>query len=86
MSNKQHQLDAKVVLTDFLQQVDSLNIHPKSKLLLYQKYVLSKFSWHFTVANISKTWVIQNLQYTLIAYICIWPDPPISATISLLIL
>ena len=32
MSNKQHQLDAKATLTDLLQQIDLLNIHPKSKL------------------------------------------------------
>ena len=82
MSNKQHQLDAKATLTDLLQQIDLLNIHPKSKLLLYQKYVLSKLSWHFTVADISKTWVIQNLDNTLISYVRIWLDLPISATIS----
>ena len=82
MSNKQHQLDAKATLTDLLQQLDSLNIHPKSKLLLYQKCVLSKLSWHFTVADISKTWVIQNLNNTLISYVRIWLDFSISATIS----
>ena len=82
MSNKQDQLDAKATLTDLLQQIDLLNIHPKTKLLLYQKYVLSKLSWHFTVADISKTWVIQNLDNTLISYVCIWLDHPISVTIS----
>ena len=82
MSNKQLQLDAKATLTDLLQQIDSLNIHPKSKRLLYQKYVLSKLSWHFTVADISKTWVIQNLDNTLISYVRNWLDLPISATIS----
>ena len=40
MCNKQPQLDAKAALTDLLQQIDSWNIHPKSKLLLYQKYFL----------------------------------------------
>ena len=82
-SNKQqHHLDAKATLTDLLQQIDSLNIHPKSKLLLYQTYVLSKLSWHFTVADISKTSVIQNLDNTLSSYVRSWLDLPISATIS----
>ena len=82
MSNKQDQLDAKATLTDLLQQIDLLSIHPKSNFLLYQKYVLSKLSWHFTVADISKTWVIQNLDNTLISYVRIWLDLPISTTIS----
>ena len=86
MSNKQHQLGAKATLTDLLQQIDSLNIFRKSKLLLYQKYFPSTFSWHFTVADISKTWVIQNLDNTLISYVRIWLDLPISATISYLTL
>ena len=51
MSNKQHQLDAKATLTDLLQQIDSLNIHPKSKFLLYQKYVLSKLSSQLQISQ-----------------------------------
>ena len=82
ISDKQHQLDAKATLTGLLQHIDLLNIHLKSKLLLYQKYVLSKLSWHFTVTDISKTWVIQNLDNTLISYVRIWLHLPISATIS----
>ena len=54
MSSKQHHLNAKATLTDLLQQIDSLNIHPEAKLLLYQKCILSKLSWHLTVADISE--------------------------------
>ena len=74
ISNKRHQLDAKAALTDLLQQIGLLNIHLKSKLLLYQKHILSKLSWHFTVADISKTWVIRKLDNTLISYVRIWLD------------
>ena len=54
--------------------------HGNRKLMLL--IVLSKFSWHFTVADISKTWVIQNLDNTLISYVRNCLDLPISATIS----
>ena len=36
-------------------------LHPKKKLLLYSRNVLSKLSWHFTVATLSKTWVTENI-------------------------
>ena len=39
-------------------------------------------SRHFTVADISKTRVIQNLDNTLLPYVCNWLDLPISATSS----
>jgi len=38
-----------------------LNIHPRNKLLLYYRYVLSKISWHLTVAGLGKTWISENL-------------------------
>ena len=49
-------LDAKANLADLL---------PTNRILehLFKKQicVLSKFSWHFAVADISKAWVIQNV-------------------------
>ena len=30
-------------------------------LLLYHRFVLSKLSWHFNIADLSKTWVVENL-------------------------
>ena len=55
----------KIPLESFLllmmKLIDSLRILPKNRFLLYQRYVLSKLSWHLTVANLSKTWVIQIL-------------------------
>jgi len=54
--------------------------HGNRRLMLL--IVLSKFSWHFTVADISKTWVIQNLDNTLVSYVRNCLELPISATIS----
>ena len=51
-----------------------------------QTYLLSKASWDFTVSNISKTWVIQNLDNIVSRYIREWFELPITATLSGLIL
>ena len=55
-------------------------------LLLYQRYIISKLSWHLTVANLAKTWVIENLDSISIRFIRQWLDLPISATFSGIIL
>ena len=57
-------------------------LHPKHKLLLYSRYVLSKLSWHFTIANISKTWITEHLDSVVNGYIRKWLDIPISGTLS----
>ena len=66
--------------------IDSLHIHPKNKLLLYDRYVLSKLFWHFTVDDISKTWICEHLDNIVIKCVRQWLDLPISATISSIIL
>ena len=53
---------------------------------MYQRYLLSKLSWHLTVANLAKTWVIENLDSITIRFIRQWLDLPISATLSGIIL
>ena len=82
MSNKDHQDLLLSSLYDMLQTVDSLHIHPKKKLLLYHRYILSKLSWHLTVADLSKTWICEHLDNVVTKYIRQWLDLPISATLS----
>ena len=55
-------------------------------LLLYHHFVLSKLAWHLTVADLSKTWVVENLNNVLSRFVRQWLDLPISATFSSLIL
>ena len=50
----------------FFCQLCSNTIVPALKLLVYSRYVLSKLSWHFTVATLSKTWVIENIDPVVI--------------------
>ena len=69
-----------------LKAVDSLRIHPRNKILLPDRYVLSKLSWQFTVADTSKTWISENLDDIVTKFVHQWLDLPISATISCIIL
>ena len=82
MDNHQHKIHLESSLLDMLKLIDSLRILPKNRLLLYQRYVLSKLPWQPTVANLSKTWVIENLDNAVVRFVRKWLDLPISATLS----
>ena len=68
-----------------LQRIDDLPLYPKNNLLVYHSYVLSKVSWHFTVADLPKTWVTENLDNLVSRYIRSWLDLPVSATLTSLV-
>ena len=70
------------LVQDLMNDIDIKPLHPKHKLLLYSRYVLSKLSWHFTIANISKTWITEHLDSVVNGYIRKWLDIPISGTLS----
>ena len=69
MNNKDHKDLHLSSLHDMLQIVGSLHIHPKNKLLLYHRYILSTLSWHLTVADLSKTWICEHLDNVVTKYI-----------------
>ena len=85
MDNKDHKDFLISNLHTLLKKIDTFNIHPRNKLLLYDRYVLSKISWHLTVADIGKTWISENLNNIVTKYVRQWLDLPISATISSII-
>ena len=66
--------------------IDTKPLHPKNKLNLYCRYVLTKLSWHFTVTSIPKTWVIENIDPIVNRYIRQWLEIPISGTLSTIFL
>ena len=86
MTNGSHKEKLLSMFPSLLKEIDDLPLHPKNKLLLYHRYVLSKVSWHFTVADLSKTWVIENLDNLVSKYIRQWLDLPISATLTSIVL
>ena len=86
MSNQEHMSKLSSIFTELITQIDSLPLHPKNKLLLYNSYLLSQVSWHLTVADLSKTWIVENLDNQVSAFVRRWLDLPISATLSGIIL
>ena len=61
MDNIDHVSEVLQLITDLMRKLDEISCHPKNKLLLYHRFVLSKLSWHFTNADIGKTWVAENI-------------------------
>ena len=76
MSDEDHKSEVYDTLTNILNEIDDLPLHPKNKILLYSRYVLSKISWHFTVSDIGKTWVIDKLDCVASTYIRKWLELP----------
>ena len=52
MSDDIHKSEIISLVGDLMSSIDSKPLHPKNKLLLYSRYVLSKLSWDFTISNI----------------------------------
>ena len=86
MDNQIHMSEALEFLNALMKKIDDLSCHPKNKLIIYHRYVLSKLSWHLTIADLSKTWVIQNLDNVVARYTRHWLELPISSTLSTVIL
>ena len=86
MTNELHNSKLLSLFSTFMKGIEDLPLHPKNKLLVYHRYVLSKVSWHFTVADIPRTWVTENLDNLVSRYIRSWLDLPVSATLTSLAL
>ena len=86
MSNATHKSELCETLTSILTKVDFLPLHPKNKIALYNRYLLSKLSRHFTVASLPKTWVCEHLDNVVAQYIRKLLNLPISATLSNIVL
>ena len=82
MSNDNHKTEIITLINQLMTDIDSKPLHPKNKILLYSRYVLSKLSWHFTVATLSKTWVTKIIDSVVNQYIRKWLQIPISGTLS----
>ena len=82
MSDDVHKSEIISLLEDLMSIIDSKPLHPKNKLLLYSRFVLSKLSWHFTISNISQTWVKENIDSVVNGYVRRWLEIPISGTLS----
>ena len=82
MSDDIHKSAIISLVEDLMSSIDSKPLHPKNKLLLYSRYVLSKLSWDFTISNIPQTWIKQNIDSLVNSYIRRWLEIPVSGTLS----
>ena len=82
MTDEDHKTELLDLFNDIISQIDKLPLHPKNKILLYNRYLFSKISWHFTVTNISKTWISETLNSIASKYIRKWLELPVCATLS----
>ena len=80
MTNELQKSKLLSLFSTFTKGIDELPLHPKNKLLVYRRYVLFKVSWYFTVADLPRTWVTENLDNLVSRYIRSWLDLPVSAT------
>ena len=87
MSDEDHKSEVYDTLTNILNEIDNLPLHPKNKIsYTVIMHVLSKISWHFTVSDLGKTWVNDKLHSIESTYIRKWLELPISATLSNILL
>ncbi|CAB4041462.1 Hypothetical predicted protein [Paramuricea clavata] len=82
MSDEKHQSDICNLFNNIISKIDELHLHPRNKILLYSRYLLSKISWDFTITDISQTWVCETLDGIATKHIRKWLELPISATLS----
>ena len=86
MDNSDHVSTILGTMNDLMIKADGLPCHPKYKLLHYHHFILSKLSWHLTIAHHSKTLVVDHRDNIVISYVRKWLELPISTTINSLIL
>ena len=53
--------DLKLELTDYLEKIHRLPLHPRNKILITTKYVYTKLRRRLSVYKLSETWVVQHL-------------------------
>ena len=86
MTNNKHKEEIVKTINDLFTTIDRLPLHPRNKLLVYKRYVLSKVSWHLTVADLSITWVKNNVDNIATKFIRSWLEIPISGTLDITML
>ena len=86
MSNENHKKILIEEVEDILSIIGKLPLHPKHKFDLYNRYLLSKTSWHLTIADLTETWVKEVLDNKChYAFRC-WLEIPANGTVDVIML
>ena len=86
MDNAEHKANMIQLTNDILMKIDSLPLHPRNKTLLYSRYLHTKLSWDLTVADIDKTWIVNNIDNICRQFIRRWLEIPPSGTFDSILL
>ena len=86
MSNENHKNILIEEIEDLLIIIGKLPLHPKHKLDLYNRYILSKISWHLTVADMTETWIKEVLDDKCHNAFRRWLEIPANGTMDIIML
>ena len=86
IDNAVHKANIIQLTNDILMKIDSLPLHPRNKILLYWRFLHAKLSWDFTIADIDKTWIVNNFDNICRQFIRRWLEIPPSGTFDLILL
>ena len=86
MSSVSHKTTLLETLDNYIRAIERLPLHPKWKVLIYNRFVLSKISWDLTVSDIAVTWVKQNLDNVVSSFIRATLGIPICGTLDIVTL
>ena len=83
MTDDKHKSELIETITDRIEIIDKLPLHPKNKLKLFQQWTLAKISCHLTVTKISNTWMKNNIDNIVSRYIRLWLEIPGNDTLNM---
>ena len=85
MANSDHKHELLSESERLLEKIDLVPLHPRFKLELHGKYLLSKISWHLTIADINIIRVKQTLHLICHNNFSSWLGIPTIGTLDILL-
>ena len=82
MNRDEVKTELKSEVLKYILTIDKLPLKCRSKIDIIQRYVFSKLKWHFSIYNISETWVAENKDNEINRYYRKWLQIPISGNIT----
>ena len=86
MDDQTHKDEIIEKFADLMKAINELPLHPRNKIKLYMSYELAKLSWHFTITDLSTTWMKENVDNVANDYFRRWLEMPISGTLDICML
>ena len=83
LENAEHK--ANIQLTNDILKIVYLRLHLRNNILLYSRHLHAKLSWDLTVADIDKTWTVNNIDNICRQFIRRWFEISPSGTLNLIL-